>query len=83
MAKKKPAKRKAPAKKKPSDRKRTPGKRKPAKKSSSNKSKKKGGVVSKVISKIPTRYKIKGGRSKYKSKHGTIETSYEDLEVGN
>ncbi len=83
MAKKKPIKKKSAPKKRTPAKKKTPAKRKLTKRSGSKKAKKKGGVVSRVIGKIPSRYKIKGGRSKYKTKHGTVETSYEDLEVGN
>ena len=72
MAKKKPAKRK-PAKRTPRKR----AKRKPAKK----KEKKKGGIVSRVIGKIPTSYRVKGGKSKYKSKYGESEVEYEEVEV--
>ena len=81
MAKKKPAKKRTSAKRKPVAKKRTSAKRKPTNRSGSKKPEKKGGVVSKIIGKIPKKYKIKGGRSKYQSKHGTIETSYDDLEI--
>lgn len=78
--KKKPAPKKRPStKRKPT--KRAPTRRKPTKRKSTKKPKKKGGIVSRVIGKIPSRYKIKGGRSKYKTEHGTVETSYEDLEI--
>lgn len=35
-----------------------------------------------ILEKIPEKVKIKGGRAKYKSKYGTVQSSYKDLEVG-
>ena len=82
-AKKKPTKR-SPAKKKPTKRspaKKKPTRRKPTKRAPAEKPKKKG-LIGSAIGKIPEKVHIKGGKSKYKSKHGTMETSYEDIEVG-
>lgn len=86
--KKVPAKKKKPAKKKPA--KKTPVKRKPAKKKTPAKKpvkkEKKKGIIGSAIGKIPERYKVRGGKAKSvsKSKLGTttIESEYEDVEVG-
>ena len=71
MAKKKPVKKRTPAKKK------TPTKRKPA-----PAKEKKRGFIGRAVGKIPEKVKIRGGKSKYKSKYGSLETSYDDVEIG-
>ena len=81
MAKKKKSapKKITPAKKK------TPAKRKPTRKrakSKPEKKEKKRGVIGRAIGKIPTKYKVKGGKAKYKSKYGESEVEYEEVEVG-
>ena len=78
MAKKKKSapKKRTPAKKK------TPAKRKPTRKRAKRKPEKKKGIIGKVIGKIPTSYKVKGGKAKYKSEYGESEVEYDGVKVG-
>ena len=71
MAKKKSVKKKSTKK--------TPIKR--AKNKPKEKEKKKG-MIGSAISKIPTSYKVKGGRAKYKSALGESEVEYDEVKVG-
>ena len=83
MAKKKKPVKKSQMKKKPV--KKAPVKRNPRKRAKSEKpekKEKKRGVVGSAIQKIPTKYKVKGGKSKYKSKYGESEVSYDEVDIG-
>lgn len=83
MAKKKPTVKKKSTKRKPTVKKKST-KRNPRKraKSKPEKKEKKRGLIGSVIQKIPTKYKVKGGKSKMKTKYGESEVEYEEVEVG-
>lgn len=82
MAKKKPVKRKSvksSTKKRKPTKKRTPTKRTKGKPEEKEKKK---GLIGRAVGKIPTSYKVKGGKAKYKSALGESEVEYDEVKVG-